>query len=939
MRGSRRPGFAASGMSAVRARVLLALLAALVIALWWLCRPIAASAALVPMSPREISDHSHTVLVGDVISTQAVIDPSTREIDTVVGVRTALTFKGAAAPIVGVTVPGGATDEIAMEVPDAPVLQLGTRVLLFLDEAGRVVGWRNGALEIIDGYLPALGMPLAETADILAPHSVAESPLAPPVPAERLALSEARAPTHVLSAPPTLDSVTPDAGSAGTGLVVTLAGAGFGTQPGRVVFTHSAEATVDGQVIAWSDTSIQAIVPVGTVNGKTAAAGTGPVKVVGASGAPSNSLPFSVHFAYGGIRWETPIVRYRVNTNGPSPAADLAAVRAAADTWSAPSSFRLEYDGATAHAVSAMNGSNDVYWTSSLPAGVAGRAAYWYEPGGRMLECDLALSSTQPLGDGSGGTYDTRSLALHEFGHWLNLRDLRGDDAGKVMFGTLGAGERRRSLHAGDIAGVRYLYGSGDVLVPNTRILGAPSQWVSATVSVSLDASDEGGSGVAATFFALNAAAPVAYSGPIDVSAEGTNTLRYWSEDAAGNVEPAKQVTILIDTSPPTTEPPTRSVFRGAASLRLTPGDDLSGLAETWISLDGGPAVSATEITVTAMGDHTLTFWSTDRAGNVESPRSWSFVVADEVEVTRVSGNDRYKTALAVSRATFASADSVVVVRGDAFPDALAASALAGVNAAPLLLSRTDSLPPGLAEEVRRLGATRAIVVGGRSAIGDSVVRNLEGLGCDVERVAGRDRYSTAGAVAARVALSPQFRGRAFLVRGDSFADALAASPYAYSERMPVLLTRGDTLSVQASDAIRGLGVTEVTIVGGPSALTTGVQAAVEDIPGTRVAARVGGRSRYSTAALLLRHAIDAGWTRGAFVGLATGEAYPDALGGGVAAGAAGGGLVLTPARSLGPDAASALGECGLDLEQIAVYGGEAAVSSAAYLDLLALWN
>jgi fibronectin type 3 domain-containing protein len=56
-------------------------------------------------------------------------------------------------------------------------------------------------------------------------------------------------------------------------------------------------------------------------------------------------------------------------------------------------------------------------------------------------------------------------VALHELGHWLNLRDLYGDtgdgyDTAKVMYGISMMGTTKRYLHASDKAGVQWIYSS-----------------------------------------------------------------------------------------------------------------------------------------------------------------------------------------------------------------------------------------------------------------------------------------------------------------------------------------------------------------------------------------------------------------------------------------------------------------------------------------------
>ena len=69
------------------------------------------------------------------------------------------------------------------------------------------------------------------------------------------------------------------------------------------------------------------------------------------------------------------------------------------------------------------------------------------------------------------------------------------------------------------------------------------------------------------------------------------------------------------------------ATYTGTATIRLTPTDDNSGVASTAWTLDGTSG-SGTAVSTSAVGDHTLTYYSTDVAGNVESQHTVTFSVA-----------------------------------------------------------------------------------------------------------------------------------------------------------------------------------------------------------------------------------------------------------------------------------------------------------------------
>jgi putative cell wall-binding protein len=101
--------------------------------------------------------------------------------------------------------------------------------------------------------------------------------------------------------------------------------------------------------------------------------------------------------------------------------------------------------------------------------------------------------------------------------------------------------------------------------------------------------------------------------------------------------------------------------------------------------------------------------------------------------VTRLAGDDRYETAVAISQHFFPTPPyaHIFVATGAIFPDALAA----GPHGEPLLLTRQDALPLGAAPapflavgtEVTRLNPPSVTVLGGPTIISDNVITQLQG--------------------------------------------------------------------------------------------------------------------------------------------------------------------------------------------------------------------
>lgn len=93
--------------------------------------------------------------------------------------------------------------------------------------------------------------------------------------------------------------------------------------------------------------------------------------------------------------------------------------------------------------------------------------------------------------------------------------------------------------------------------------------------------------------------------------------------------------------------------------------------------------------------------------------------------VERISGEDRYETALNVAKKFFdMSSSTVVLATGDGYADGLVGSVTAIANKAPLLLANRNNIK-GVAKFVKETGAKRSIVIGGVDVISNEAVKAM----------------------------------------------------------------------------------------------------------------------------------------------------------------------------------------------------------------------
>jgi gamma-glutamyltranspeptidase / glutathione hydrolase len=269
--------------------------------------------------------------------------------------------------------------------------------------------------------------------------------------------------------------------------------------------------------------------------------------------------------------------------------------------------------------------------------------------------------------------------------------------------------------------------------------------------------------------------------------------------------------------------------------------------------------------------------------------------VPGEDLVQRLAGPGRVDTAIAAAQEGWESSDAVLLASAADFPDALVAAALAVGLDAPILLTSPGALLPAVQAEIARLDPDEVVLLGGTAALGLPVEQALRDDGLTVRRVAGATRYGTA-ATTAVLAGAPA--GEVVVASGAAFPDALAAGALAATEaRMPTLLTAPNALSSEAEAALAELEATRVHVLGGEGAVSAAVVTRLEELGYDVV--RLGGPTRYDTAALVAGEALQrrSGGTLG--IVAATGERFPDALAAAALAARTDRLLILVPADDI----------------------------------------
>jgi Chitobiase/beta-hexosaminidase C-terminal domain len=170
----------------------------------------------------------------------------------------------------------------------------------------------------------------------------------------------------------------------------------------------------------------------------------------------------------------------------------------------------------------------------------------------------------------------------------------------------------------------------------------ADSGWLRSPQTVILSATDDGGPGVAATYYTLNGGAQQTYAGPFTIS-DGANAVAYWSVDTAGNTEPSHTGYANIDTVAPTSSVgPLRGGWsKKPVTLAFSAVDVTSRVASIeyrrWLRMDWEKTWTtySAPFLVTREGVSTYQYRSTDLAGNVELANILRFGIDTRPPVTK----------------------------------------------------------------------------------------------------------------------------------------------------------------------------------------------------------------------------------------------------------------------------------------------------------------
>lgn len=297
----------------------------------------------------------------------------------------------------------------------------------------------------------------------------------------------------------------------------------------------------------------------------------------------------------------------------------------------------------------------------------------------------------------------------------------------------------------------------------------------------------------------------------------------------------------------------------------------------------------------------------------------------------RVAGSSVYATAVEASkRGCPAGAPAVVIVNSSDWRSALAGSALAGALKGPILYVSRTGLPSVTRAEIVRLGAKKAIVVGGPIWISTSVEQSLRGLlgTTNVSRIRGGDGYAVGNAVAAEVVRrrGAGFDGTVLVASGASYTGSIAGVPLASATGRPIVFANPVTGAYRLP-----AGTKRAVVLGGTGSVPRSVVLSLRRRLGTSRVVRLSGGNRYETAAAIAlwgSRNSRLSWDGVTLVNPTTPAA---AICGGVMAGRIGSVVLATPTGPLPAATRAKLITYARRIDIVHAMGGTSAIRSATF--------
>ncbi|WP_195836864.1 cell wall-binding repeat-containing protein [Peptostreptococcus porci] len=280
-------------------------------------------------------------------------------------------------------------------------------------------------------------------------------------------------------------------------------------------------------------------------------------------------------------------------------------------------------------------------------------------------------------------------------------------------------------------------------------------------------------------------------------------------------------------------------------------------------------------------------------------------VKADGINFERISGGNRYLTAINISR-KIENKKAVILVNSKKFIDALPGTVLANSCEGVILLTRENNLDDNTKREIDLIKPEKVIILGGYSSVSKNIEDDLKGEGLQVQRIGGASRYETSVLIADEIEKNTEVSS--YIVAANP-ADSVSSTALARNT-MPIILIDDRNIPSKLVNSSQNK-----IVVGGESSISGNTFNMI------KASRRISGSDRYRTS---LNIAKETGYTSTI---ISNGRTLIDALASGTLSFGHSSSIILTNNKNLDSDIREYL----KNKERIFVVGGESSVSSKLF--------
>ncbi|WP_413307005.1 cell wall-binding repeat-containing protein [Bacillus sp. 1P10SD] len=348
----------------------------------------------------------------------------------------------------------------------------------------------------------------------------------------------------------------------------------------------------------------------------------------------------------------------------------------------------------------------------------------------------------------------------------------------------------------------------------------------------------------------------ISYDGTFEINIpklKGGTIIDVWVSDFSGNVGEITKVTVVDETAPSVPEVHEMTDFdttlTGSAEPESTVVARVDG-NELSRATAGSNGDFSIPLEKQAAGT-TIEVIAIDAVGNKSVP---AYIQVSDLKpaLKKLVGENRYSTAVEISKLGWSKADTVFLVNGWAIADGLTATPLASANDAPILLTTKESIPDETFKEIQRLDVKTVVLIGGTSVISDSIKDSFEASGIMVSRIGGENRYETSLMIAQELDKVSEVN-TVYMAYGYGEPDALSIAAQSGKSKQPIILTEKQAVPTKTIDWLKDEGLQTAYFIGGTTVIAPAIINQMNQITAQNVLNnRLSGDNRLQTNAKVI---------------------------------------------------------------------------------------